>query len=243
MSASVLDARFCERIRVALNALQGWCTLEKATFLAEQIVRNRYKVAVEVGVFGGRSLIPMALAVAHTGGEVFGVEVWNNEVAVEVPMEPRNDEWWSTLDIARVKRAFLRYLAASDLAAVTRIIELPSWDAARAFDTPRWRGKIDFVHIDGSHAEAQALGDVQRWCRVVRPGGMIVLDDIGWGTVQKARNYLMRRCASFIEVADTGQSGYGAFTMGRKSSPMSGLESGNSCSQTLGLGQLQPTQT
>ncbi|MBI2809024.1 MAG: hypothetical protein HYX68_28910 [Planctomycetes bacterium] len=56
-----------EEIEVAIWPLEGWCTPEKAQMLAALIIDALPALCVEIGVHGGKSLIPQAMALRQTG--------------------------------------------------------------------------------------------------------------------------------------------------------------------------------
>jgi predicted O-methyltransferase YrrM len=63
--------------------LPGWCTKEKAYTLASLVIGTRPAVIVEVGVFGGRSFLPMALALKELGkGMAIGIDPWSPAASV-----------------------------------------------------------------------------------------------------------------------------------------------------------------
>ncbi len=193
------------------ESLPGWCTPRKALWLAGLVTRNEARRICEIGVYGGRSLLPMALALRKTPGAcAYAVEPWRNDVAVRTPMNAVNDLWWLNVDLQEVKSKFLCAILAHDLTGIVKIVELASNEARLAFLEDQ-QMRFDLLHIDGSHAEAQALADVRDWLPLVKPGGIIVLDDINWETVASARNFLRRSCM-ILEEIDEGEAGsYGAY--------------------------------
>ena len=51
--------------------LAGWCSREKSLTIARMVLQERPKTCVEIGIFGGRSLVPCAAALRHIGaGEI-----------------------------------------------------------------------------------------------------------------------------------------------------------------------------
>ena len=57
--------------------LEGWCTLEKAEMLAMAAMTLRPMVAVEIGVWAGRSVLPAALVMRDTGqGTFHAIDPW-----------------------------------------------------------------------------------------------------------------------------------------------------------------------
>jgi predicted O-methyltransferase YrrM len=185
----------------AEEKLTGWCTREKALVISNIVLQERPQSCVEIGIFGGRSLVPCAAALRHNGtGAIYGIEAWNPQVAIENATDAGNDEWWSKVDFAEIKRAFFQFVAANDLTQQVRVIEAPSGRAAALFD------QIDFLHIDGSHSLVNAVEDVILYARKVRSGGIVVFDDINWPSTAPARELLMVLCdvVTTLKDADTG---------------------------------------
>src|ERR1700683_5195449 len=72
----------------------GWCSVEKAHILAGCVTSMGGGTVVEIGVYTGRSFLPMALAVKHCGkGIAIGIDAWNPEVAAEGE-DKANAQWW-----------------------------------------------------------------------------------------------------------------------------------------------------
>ncbi|HEV7457526.1 MAG TPA: class I SAM-dependent methyltransferase [Roseococcus sp.] len=183
--------------------LEGWCYREKSLFIAQLVLRERPLVCVEVGVYGGRSLIPCAAALQHLGqGRIWGVEGWSADVAVRDRTVANNDDWWAGLDFGPIKRGFLRFLAEHDLAREVGILEAPSAAVDHLFPS------IDYLHIDGSHARLAAAEDVLRYGRRVRPGGIILFDDAHWKTTTAARELLdeLGDCMDILHQTDAPQN-------------------------------------
>lgn len=168
-------------IALAEAALQGWCSREKALAIAGIVAAERPKLCVEIGVYGGRSLVPAAAALRANGeGVIYGIETWRPEVAVEHDTNAENDAWWQKTDFGAVKTAFLKFIVDNGLATQVRLIEAPSADAASLF------GTIDYLHIDGAHSTYNAAEDVVLYARKVRSGGIIIMDDTDWPTTGPA---------------------------------------------------------
>jgi hypothetical protein len=153
------------------NDITGWCELEKAEILAALCYTTRPARIVEIGVFGGKSLIPMALAMKAAGGdcEVVGIDPWSKSAATE-GYDGANLEWWSSVDLDRVHNSFLTL--RDQLGLSIRVIRAKS-------DHVEWSQPIGVLHIDGQHTE-QAVRDVLRYAVHVVPSGYVVVDDIGW---------------------------------------------------------------
>ena len=189
-------------IRAAELTLPGWCTREKALLIAQHVLRERPEHCVEIGVFGGRSLIPIAAALRENGaGHVHAIETWRADVAVQDETNPANDAWWAAVDFGAVKAELLRFVVAHGLVRQIRIVEAPSARAATLFDS------IDFLHIDGSHSIVSAAEDVVLYARKLRRGGLVLFDDVNWDTTRLAQEILAALCDPVATLADpaTGQ--------------------------------------
>jgi predicted O-methyltransferase YrrM len=177
--------------------LAGWCSREKALTLVRTILQENPKTCVEIGIFGGRSLVPCAAALRHIGaGAIYGIEAWSPRVATENITNAVNDDWWSKVDFGRIKNEFYQFVAATGLTAQVRVIEAPSGRAASLFD------HIDFLHIDGSHAVLNAAEDVILYASKVRSGGIVVFDDVNWQSTAPARELLAVLCDTIAVLKD-----------------------------------------
>lgn len=186
-----------DQINHAIEHLEGWCNLEKSTAIAEAILEVKPSSALEIGIYGGRSLVPAAYALKQLGATpIWGIDAWSNAVAVETPTSEINDVWWGKVDLATPRRSFLRYVVERDLIDHVRILEADSAKVTHLF------GPLDYLHIDGSHSEAHALHDVEHYARKVRPGGAIVFDDTDWPTTERAMEKLLGFATVTREIYD-----------------------------------------
>ena len=186
-----LPLALATRLFDAQSNLQGWCPEKKALWLASLVLQHKVSIALEIGIFGGRSMIPIAMAMQYAGhGEAYGIEPWSNAVATENEKDPGNLEWWSNVDLVGIKKSFLEFVCSRDLVKYVKIIEAPSDVAQTIFNSDRFRRKIELLHVDGAHNEEQALRDVKLWTEFVADGGIVVLDDITWPSVIPAKEYM-----------------------------------------------------
>jgi len=164
----------------------GWCTEAKAKTLASLVIGTRPDIIVEIGVWSGKSLLPMALACREIGhGMVIGIDPYEPAASIE-GQGPANVAWWGSAENhKRMHDYFLDQVNRMALQNVTRLIRKRSDDV-----TPP--ATIGLLHVDGNHG-AQAMRDVQRFAPNVRDGGFIVLDDLHWdgGEVTKSVDTLL----------------------------------------------------
>jgi predicted O-methyltransferase YrrM len=170
----------------------GWCPVDKQFLLAHLIAANRLSSAVEIGVFQGGSLLPMAAAMATTGGIATGIDPYSSDCAVEHDNAERvtavlGNEWHHRVDWdglwARVNQA----VADAGLTSHARLIRKPS--SAAVHDVA---DGIDLLHIDGNHDADAVAADIAAYVPKVRPGGFVVVDDTAWDTIHPQYEALKR---------------------------------------------------
>src|SRR5436190_10874383 len=90
MSEKYVPPWIAERLKVLLapedspGALPGWCQLSKGEFIAREVLHDRLVRGVEIGVYGGRSLLPAAMALREIGsGFIVGIDPFSYERQVE----------------------------------------------------------------------------------------------------------------------------------------------------------------
>jgi predicted O-methyltransferase YrrM len=153
--------------------LPGWCDSDKAFTLASLVVATRPDTILEIGVFGGASLIPMALACkALKHGVVIGVDAWSKDVAMAAQTEESSRAWWGALDYDKLYEDLKSKITLFGLGDYAYIVRSKTDDFLCC-------NSIDLFHCDGDHSE-QALKDVERFSPKVRKGGYCVLDDLQW---------------------------------------------------------------
>jgi predicted O-methyltransferase YrrM len=186
----------------------GWCSISKALRMAELVFTEKPKLVVEIGVFGGRSLIPQALALQelNAGGKAVGIDAWSTAAALEA-LDPGNFtdkqhiDWWSRVPMesifAAAKNGLDRY-KLHDFCALVR---------DRAENQAKNYSGIDILHIDGQHTVEVSCRDVRLWLPQVRPGGHIWFDDSDWYEVQEAQAKLSEACDVVDEYNERAQPG------------------------------------
>ncbi len=192
-----MESPFKKGVLEKLNQLDGWCSDFKASTLMELVWFMQPKVIVEIGVFGGKSLVPMGFALRQlkNGGIAYGIDPWSTAASVE-GMEGANKDWWGSLDHAAILSKLQMKISEFKLNDTISLIQSTS---ATAPDI----SNIDILHIDGNHSNDASYFDAIKWVPLVRSGGMIVFDDITWGTTERATGWLDENCVRVITMKDS----------------------------------------
>src|SRR5690606_32462901 len=135
----------------ALPNLYGWGSQEKALHFIDLVLEVKPDVCVDIGVFGGRSLLPVAAALKFLDhGIVIGIDPWNKEEAIRY-FDPAKDQthinWWSKVSYEQIYYSYLTMLAQHQLEDYVITLRSTSELASYAI------GAIDILHIDGNHSE------------------------------------------------------------------------------------------
>lgn len=163
--------------------LHGWLLPERGCEMADAIFETRPKLCVELGVFGGRSLISQAFALReiNDGGVVVGIDPWRVEDALDGEKDEANRNWWrNNIDIEAIHRSAMKAIWDHHIEPWCSVIRAASQHAAPIF------GDIGLLFIDGNHSETASMRDVETWVPKVRSGGYIFCDDNDWPSTQPA---------------------------------------------------------
>lgn len=199
-------------IREHMNELpHGWCRVEKAEKLAALILEQKLERIIEIGIFGGRSIVPMALACRHQKrGCVHGLDPWDKEHALEGEMDQAQIDWWQKLDLEAIREGFEQHVIKH------RLFEWLHWSRFGSVEMAPWfpNGWADLIHLDADHSELASCRDVHLWMPKLRNNGWFIFDDSNWPTQQKAKVILDR---TFIHAETLAYPDGQAFSIYRKS--------------------------
>lgn len=175
----------------APTGLPGWCTPAKATVLAELVLQHRPQLLVEIGVFGGRSFIPMALALQEAAlptAMAYGIDPWSAAAAIEgMDLHDADDQkhvaYWTGIPLAAVHRRCADVMDAHNLWDCAALLQARSENVAHLFAP----ASIDFLHLDSNHTELVSCRDVTTWLPALHPDGIFIMDDTDWPSQRAAR--------------------------------------------------------
>lgn len=188
-----------QNIATYIPQCHGWCSIAKAQTIAAAVIALRPEISLEIGVWGGRSLFPMAMAHREIGkGRVVAVDPWARQASKQ-GQTGENAKWWGEVaDHEAVYQDFTRRTRELCVAHLISIHRMTS-----DYFTPP--SVIDLLSLDGNHG-LQAVKDVARYCPNVRVGGLVFLDDLDWqgGAVRIAAQKLIEMGFINIGALDTG---------------------------------------
>jgi len=193
-----------KEISAVLKDIQGWCSEDKASKIASLIINEKPKLCVEIGVFGGASLIPQAMALKfNKKGIIYGIDPWANTSALEEMVDEKHKEWWNKIDLEYIYEHCKKNVSDNKLNDYCVLIRDKSENVVNQFQD----NSIDLLHIDGNHSEAVSYTDSTLYLPKVKSGGIILFDDIWWTendmpTTRKAVVFLLESCDKIDIIAD-----------------------------------------
>lgn len=179
--------------------LHGWCSIPKAEAMASSVLAIRPETVVEVGVWTGKSCVPLALSCAYNHfGKVVAIDPWSHDASV-TGQTGANLDWWNSVNHDEIYNIFISEINRLNLNAYVQVNRAKSDDV----EPPP---NIGVLHIDGNHSE-QAIRDVERYAPNVILGGFTFCDDIHWdgGGVNIAVQRLTK--LGFKHLYDIGDGG------------------------------------
>jgi hypothetical protein len=174
-----------------MNTVPGWCSSEKALLMMDIIKENKCQYCVEIGVFSGMSLLPIAKALQYNGkGKIFAIDAWDaSEATKGFNLSDPNYTWWSQLDFNYFYKKTLALISKNKLNKFCSVIKQSSQSAAHIFSNE----VIDFIHLDGNHNEEVAVQDIIEYFPKIKDGGYILLNDPNWFSMKRSLVFLLER--------------------------------------------------
>ncbi|OGM22833.1 hypothetical protein A2961_01555 [Candidatus Woesebacteria bacterium RIFCSPLOWO2_01_FULL_39_21] len=165
-----------------VESLPGWCTPKKAQRLFDLVIESNSQITCELGVFGGRSFIPMALAHKQKGtGFALGIDAWRKEASLEGTNSPENNEYWSKINYIEVYRKCTHAIRVNEVDDFCSLIRMRSQDAGFLIAD----NVIDILHQDSAHNIETITAELNLWVPKVKIGGYWVADDLLWEEAKK----------------------------------------------------------
>src|SRR4051794_6641845 len=194
-------------IENALNAVPvdfgGGAGRAKAYVFASLILQHDVRRVVEIGVYRGRSLLPLATVLrAVGGGVVVGIDPWAADDAMQYDDHAGGTdaarEWTHDTDWEGIYQSVVDNAQRLGVADLIELVRMPSLVAVDLIE-PR---VIDLVHVDGNHDADAVAQDVEKYLPKIRPGGFLALDDASWSTIRPTARMLEDNFERVFELCD-----------------------------------------
>jgi len=169
--------------KIETPPMEGWCTVAKACDLFEIVEKYQPETCLEIGTFGGRSMVAIALALKKLGrGIVFGIDPWKVEACVEGSNPEENNQWWSNVPWQKIIASYFDKLQEFDVLGYVAHFRKHDTECLGYFR----KSSIDLIHFDSNHSQEVACRTVKDWWPKLSKNAVIIMDDIDWSGQNKA---------------------------------------------------------
>jgi len=185
-----------------LPNLHGWCTKEKAQHFIDLALEVKPTTYVEIGVFGGSSIFPVASTLKYLGkGTLIAIDPWDKFEAIRY-YNPETEEahlvWWGKINFDYIYSSYINMLRRYALEEYCTTLRMTSAEAISKIPDA-----IDILYIDGSPSEEVSTQDAALYLPKVRSQGYIWINDCLSVNKQSALDLLLEAC-EIVKVIDNG---------------------------------------
>lgn len=156
------------------------------TFLMAYLIKyQELKTFVEIGVYKGKCLLPLAYVIKQNKGLCIGIDPYCKNCAREYDMEEKKqivvDEFIDKLDFDQIYHDVLEKKEAMELSSNCEILRKTSESAHEYLKAKKC--SIDMLHIDGNHDTKYVSLDAEKYIPMMNDSGFVIFDDIDWESV------------------------------------------------------------
>jgi len=173
----------------------GGSSIEKISVMVGLADRLCFKTFIEIGIYRGRSFLPIAHFFARREGFSYGVDPYTMSDARELDLPSSVvdllEEFFENTDYDALYNDILLRQIAFGLSKSAQIIRQTSQRAVNYFRDRQILA--DMIHIDGNHDTTFVMKDVEYYIPLLKDGGILILDDINWESVKPALDYAVNR--------------------------------------------------
>lgn len=148
---------------------------------------NEKSIVVEVGVFGGASLLDLHSIINNPNCRLYGIDKWHAQNSMNgiLKKDWNKKDWDKYINIQKYCYDTLNKLINKYNYNIT-LIQLEDTgltdNAAHHFQN----NSIDFIHIDGDHSYIAVTSDLESYFCKMKKNGIMWFDDWAWTETKKA---------------------------------------------------------
>ena len=186
------------KIEQLIPNLPGWSSVQRCMKLYSLVVTHNIQMSFEIGTFGCRGSLSMAFGHFEVGGTCWGVDPYSPESAIEHETEEANINWWSRVDYETLYRDSIIQTLAHGLTKQHQLLRMKSEVASTIFKNETFGLGV----IDGNHNFELVSRDFELWLPKIYEGGFVLVDDLLWDGVSRAKHMIEHYGFKEIEIVD-----------------------------------------
>lgn len=160
------------------------CDLRYSVDIFKEYLRNQKNgIFVEIGVFGGATLLGVYKTCEMNNIEIYGIDPFENiKIFNGISEENSYQEIVSEVRKLAEKRKNNLLKIINEHNLNINIIQKESWQAYQDFQD----NSISCIHIDGDHSYEGVKKDLNLFWKKIKSGGLVISDDYDWKGCSKA---------------------------------------------------------
>ena len=166
--------------------VKGWVSPAQITFYQKQAGKIKNGIIVEVGVYGGASILGIVDICIKNGNKIYAIDPWelNTNSNGEELSEKQNKLHLLTENLKKVRIQLEKVV--KDLEYSNTLILVQNYSSKVVVN---FKDKsVDLAFIDGNHSYNSVKEDIGLWLPKMKEGGVLWGDDYAWKSVRVAVN-------------------------------------------------------
>ncbi len=178
------------------GAVPAYCYDSTRVFIKEKLKNIKHGIFVEIGVFGGSTLLDIYDLCSSNNIMIYGIDPWDKIKIFNGKSFEETNENIRNQEINRYKsiRENLENIISTHNLNI-KLFNDNSWEVYNNFED----NSISCIHIDGDHSYEGVKKDLQLYWPKIKKGGLVINDDYHWGGCKKAINEFINEHKSEIK--------------------------------------------
>ena len=197
-------AKFGKEIKHKNHTIKGWASVEQRKFFKNEARKVKNGVIVEVGVYGGASILEIVDICTENNNKIYAIDPWelvsNSNGEDLINKKAKLELLRKNLKEVRVNLE--KVIDDLDYGETLKLIQDFSAGAVKKFED----NSIDVAFIDGNHSYASVKEDLRLWLPKIKKGGCLWGDDYVWPSVKHAVDDFCKN--NNIKYSNDGRSWY-----------------------------------
>lgn len=164
------------------HKVYGWHSLAESNFYKALVNKVKNGIIVEIGVYGGVSLLGVVETCQKNNNHIYGIDPWEN-INTANGQQMSNEQKKTYREIIKSVRLNLENIVKFE--GYNKTVTLIS-DFSKNAVSQFKNGSIDVIFIDGDHSYKSVYEDLNIWFPKIKKDGVIWGDDFNWKSVQLA---------------------------------------------------------
>jgi predicted O-methyltransferase YrrM len=161
----------------------GWHSADESLFYNQLVGSLTNGIIVEVGVFGGASLLGVIDSCKKTNSHIYGIDPWEKIIVANGVQMLKEQQIIYRERIQKIRLNLESIIKQEGYDKNVTLIHDFATNATHQFDNE----SVDVAFIDGDHAYDAVYEDMKIWLPKIKIGGTMWGDDFGgWESVRTA---------------------------------------------------------